>query len=186
MSQVDKLLDSMRFNVAVDDLSKAWRKRGVTQEEKRMRLEALLEAIGVNVDDEPQTAESAIADELARRKKNRVPEAEDNDAPITAAELARMQAETVPVSEEDIKRTIELAISEVIIPNWAKTPNNAEASKEFLVNGVRHGKPLSLNIDYWQDALQAHKLPRAVSFRPVNVSEKAGSANDQKWIVIIG
>jgi protein tyrosine phosphatase (PTP) superfamily phosphohydrolase (DUF442 family) len=46
MGKYDSLLDSIKFNAMADDFARVWRKRGITREEKEMRLEAMLDAAG--------------------------------------------------------------------------------------------------------------------------------------------
>lgn len=55
------LMDSLRFRTAANDFAKAWAKRSTSEEEKEIRLEAFLSAIGQLAEAKPKVPTPVVA-----------------------------------------------------------------------------------------------------------------------------
>lgn len=89
--QAEQIMDSVRFRMHMDDLARVWRKRTTTDDERIVRLQALLDSLPTAKPIEPIPIDYTPAD-LA------VANAAQQDAPNVAARMDRlMQQFVLPV-----------------------------------------------------------------------------------------
>lgn len=121
--QAEQLMDSVRFRMHMDDLARVWRKRTTTDDERIVRLQALLDSLGVKTF-------AAISE----------PHINYSSADLAAANAAQQDAPNVAARMDRL-------MQQFVLPVYRKGQSRIPMPDSF------EGRPLPSSNKVWLEAL---------------------------------